>query len=276
MMELNEGVTKEEAEVVCSQRDIQSKNEAALELQNSRKCDKFRAEKFQNETKKHWDLFYKRNETRFFKDRHWTTREFQELIEDESTDKVLLEVGCGVGNFAYPLLEESSSLFIYACDLSPRAVEMVKTNPSYNTERIKAFECDISIEDCFKDNIPDESVDIVSLIFVLSAIRPSLFKKVIENLHRVLKPGGLLIFRDYAIDDMAMYRFKKGTKIDERHYLRQDGTTSYFFTIQELQEIVQEVGFTIQLNEYVERRTINKKEDLDVARIFLQGKYRKL
>ena len=75
------------------------KNNAALELQDSRKCDKFRAEKFQRETKRHWDLFYKRNETRFFKDRHWTTREFQELANDkeEGSDKVLLEVGCGVG-----------------------------------------------------------------------------------------------------------------------------------------------------------------------------------
>ena len=78
---------------------IVDKNNAALKLQDSRKCDKFRAEKFQRETKRHWDLFYKRNETRFFKDRHWTTREFQELANDkeEGSDKVLLEVGCGVG-----------------------------------------------------------------------------------------------------------------------------------------------------------------------------------
>ena len=78
---------------------IIDKNNVALELQDSRKCDKFRAEKFQRETKRHWDLFYKRNETRFFKDRHWTTREFQELANDkeEGSDKVLLEVGCGVG-----------------------------------------------------------------------------------------------------------------------------------------------------------------------------------
>ena len=78
---------------------IVEKNNAALKLQDSRKCDKFRAEKFQRETKRHWDLFYKRNETRFFKDRHWTTREFQELANDkeEGNDKVLLEVGCGVG-----------------------------------------------------------------------------------------------------------------------------------------------------------------------------------
>ena len=75
---------------------------------------------------------------------------------------------------------------------------------------------------------------------------------------------------------MAMFRFKQGTKIDESHYLRQDGTTTYFFSKKEMESIVEKAGFTVQLNEYVERRTVNKKEDLDVQRIFIQGKYRKI
>ena len=257
--------------------DLSEKNKEALEEQDQRRCGQFRAEKFQRETKRHWDLFYKRNETRFFKDRHWTTREFQELIEEGQKDagKVLLEVGCGVGNFVFPLLDESKSMFMYVCDLSPRAVEMVIENPKYSEDRMKAFQCDLTGDDCFGSNISNQEVDIVSLIFVLSAVRPSLFRKVIQNIAKILKPGGLLIFRDYAINDMAMFRFKKGTKIDERHYLRQDGTTTYFFTQEEMDEIVSELGFKVEVSEYVERRTINKKEDIDVPRIFLQGKYRK-
>ena len=43
-----------------------------------------------------------------------------------------------------------------------------------------------------------------------------------------------------------------------------------------METIVEKAGFTVQLNEYVERRTVNKKEDLDVQRIFIQGKYRKI
>ena len=44
------------------------------------------------------------------------------------TDKevTLLEVGCGVGNFIYPLLEEKTNFFFYACDFSERAVQFVK------------------------------------------------------------------------------------------------------------------------------------------------------
>ena len=40
----------------------------------------FKQNKLEKEAKKNWDLFYKRNSTNFFKDRHWTTSEFEELV----------------------------------------------------------------------------------------------------------------------------------------------------------------------------------------------------
>ena len=249
----------------------------ALTLQDKSRCEAFRAEKFQKESKKHWDLFYKRNETRFFKDRHWTTREFQELLQvDSDSQKVLMEVGCGVGNFLYPLIEETSiDLFVHATDISPRAVQMVQENPLYDPERINAFQSDVTKNDCFSSNVKPESVDIASLIFVLSAVRPNEFVNVLNNIHKVLKKDGLLIFRDYCVNDMAMFRFKKGSKIDNRHYLRHDGTTSYFFELEEMSKLAEEAGFAVEVNEVIERRTVNKKEDVDVQRLFLQGKYRK-
>lgn len=97
----------------------------------------FKRNKLEMEAKKNWDLFYKRNTTHFFKDRHWITREFPELLQtiselgrrdSQQTEKrlILLEAGCGVGNTLFPLLEENSNLFIYACDFSPRAIDFVK------------------------------------------------------------------------------------------------------------------------------------------------------
>ena len=51
-----------------------------------------------------------------------------------------------------------------------------------------------------------DSVDVVSLVFVLSAIDPAKFATALGNVAAVLRPGGLLIFRDYGIYDMAMFR----------------------------------------------------------------------
>ena len=81
--------------LIKSHTELSDEQKDALTKQDSRKCDTFRAEKFQKESRKHWDLFYKRNETRFFKDRHWTTREFEELLSNTGQKQVLLEVGCG-------------------------------------------------------------------------------------------------------------------------------------------------------------------------------------
>ena len=46
----------------------------------------FKQNKFEKEAQKNWDIFYKRNTTKFFKDRHWTRREFGELVN--SSDEV--------------------------------------------------------------------------------------------------------------------------------------------------------------------------------------------
>lgn len=102
-----------------------------MKAQDTRLVSEFRANQLERDAKKHWDLFYKRNDTRFFKDRHWTTREFDELLGlgGKEGPSVLLEVGCGVGNFVYPLVEDGMKYRkIFACDLSTRAVELFKVH----------------------------------------------------------------------------------------------------------------------------------------------------
>ncbi len=39
------------------------------------------AVKYEQEGARYWDLFYKRNTTNFFKDRHWLAREFPALLD---------------------------------------------------------------------------------------------------------------------------------------------------------------------------------------------------
>lgn len=134
---------------------------------------------------------------RFFKDRHWLFTEFPELapdntsaptrvysdneIQEVSTEnyqpsgvkRFIFELGCGVGNTIIPILQYSQdpNLFIYGCDFSRKAISIMKDNPLYNAERCNVFVLDGTLEQWdvpFKEN----TLDIVVLIFVLSAIDP--------------------------------------------------------------------------------------------------------
>ncbi|XP_063308357.1 tRNA N(3)-methylcytidine methyltransferase METTL6 isoform X2 [Pelobates fuscus] len=274
------------SETRCSEAPFQKKEnqvrilttEEAAKLQNDRELvSEFKQLKLEREAQKNWDLFYKRNTTNFFKDRHWTTREFEELKacrEFEDQRLTILEAGCGVGNCFFPLLEEDPHLFVYACDFSPRAVEFVKKNPSYSEDTCRAFQCDLT-KDELTDTITEESVDVATLIFVLSAIHPDKMQIAVRNIYKVLKPGGYVLFRDYGLHDYAMLRFKSGSRLGDNFYVRQDGTRSYFFTNEYLLQLFTEAGYEEVLNEYVFRETVNKKEGLCVPRIFVQSKFRK-
>ncbi|XP_013371134.1 PREDICTED: methyltransferase-like protein 6 isoform X3 [Chinchilla lanigera] len=171
-----------QARVLTSEEKEKLKSDQAL-------VSDFKQQKLENEAQKNWDLFYKRNSTNFFKNRHWTTREFEELKscrEFEGQKLTILEAGCGVGNCLFPLLEEDLNIFAYACDFSPRAVEYVKQNPLYNTERCKVFQCDLTKDDLV-DHVPRESVDAVMLIFVLSAVHPEKMRLVLQNIYKIRK-----------------------------------------------------------------------------------------
>ncbi|XP_077846133.1 tRNA N(3)-cytidine methyltransferase METTL6 isoform X10 [Macaca mulatta] len=63
----------------------------------------------------------------------------------------------------------------------------IKQNPLYDTERCKVFQCDLTKDDLL-DHVPPGSVDVVMLIFVLSAVHPEKMHLVLENIY---KTGGL-------------------------------------------------------------------------------------
>ncbi|CAN6456163.1 unnamed protein product [Victoria cruziana] len=217
----------------------------------------FWREKYEREAKKYWDAFYKRHENRFFKDRHYLDKEwghyFNDVDENDRNEspsennrkkKILLEVGCGAGNTIFPLLATFPNIFIYACDFSPRAVDLVKGHKDFNVDCVDVFVCDLTVDDLGNKILPS-SVDLVTMIFMLSAVSPEKMPLVLQNIRRVLKPNGHVLLRDYAIGDLAQERLTtKNQKISENFYVRGDGTRAFYFSEDFLLDLFKQNGFT--------------------------------
>lgn len=231
-----------------------------------------------------WDKFYQAHGDKFFKDRQWIFSEFPEIIsylDSDSQPCRIFEVGCGVGNAIAHILDTNNNpnLHIYCCDLSPNAIEVLKQRNVYmrNSDKITAFSANVcdDVANLLSQNIPSESIDFIMLVFTLSAMNPNSFEGTIQNLVTFLRPGGMILFRDYALYDLTQLRFKGKSYLAENYYVRADGTTSYFFTAELVDKIFKAAGLIQVELKQDNRLLVNRSKSLKMCRCWIQAKYSK-
>ncbi|KAL1290015.1 hypothetical protein AAHE18_20G098200 [Arachis hypogaea] len=193
------------------------------------------AKKYEREAKRYWDVFYKCHKDK------------GDYFSGEGK-KVILEVGCGAENTIFPVIASYPDAFVYACDFSPRAIELVKTHEDFKESCVRAFVSDLTVDDLCKEILPS-SVDIVTMIFMLSAVSPEKMPLVLQNVRKIIKPNGYVLFRDYATEDLAQERFSgKDQKFSDNFYVRGDGTRAYYFSNEFLTNLFRENGFVFSLS----------------------------
>ncbi|KAI8039438.1 tRNA N(3)-methylcytidine methyltransferase Mettl2 isoform X2 [Drosophila gunungcola] len=255
--------------------------QTAVAKNSATKMDEEDKNRFQADAPKFWDSFYGIHDNRFFKDRHWLFTEFPELapLAKESTEqqhRSIFELGCGVGNTILPLLQYSSEaqLKVFGCDFSARAIEILRSQPQFDEKRCEVFVMDATL-DQWQVPFEENSQDIIVMIFVLSAIEPKKMQRVLDNCYRYLRPGGLLLFRDYGRYDLAQLRFKSGKCLEDNFYVRGDGTMVYFFTEEELRTMMTQAGLKEEQLIVDRRLQVNRGRGLKMYRVWIQTKFRK-
>lgn len=261
-----------------SKWDTQSRQLLRQQMARSeRSRDAGTSHDFQTEASSNWHQFYKRNTNKFYKDRHYLLHAFpllgQELERMPIRDVSLLEVGCGVGNAMMPLAETHSNLHAYGVDFAGSAIEILHKRPSFIETGSHAYVCDVTFEE-LPDEIP--MVDAALCLFVLSAMTPEKIEAAFKRVVARVKPGGLILIRDYAMYDMAQLRFAPDQRLGHNLYVRQDGTQSFFFTQEGLDQLAsRQAGLQCIDTGYVRRVVRNLKLGTKMHRCWINATYMK-
>ncbi|KAL7121883.1 hypothetical protein ACP275_01G011500 [Erythranthe tilingii] len=255
---------------MASPSDVVQQGKIQIYSPSNDEVSAFWRDKYEKDAKKYWDIFYKRHQDKFFKDRHYLEKEWGHHFSEEGT-RAILEVGCGAGNTIFPLLAAYPDIFVHACDFSPRAVNLVKMHKDFTEARVNAFVSDLTVDDLSMHLAPS-SVDIITMMFVLSAVSPEKMPTVVQNIRKVLKPNGRILFRDYAIGDLAQERFTgKEQKISENFYVRGDGTRAFYFADEFLRNLFEENGFSMVEHVLCCKQVENRSRELVMNRRWVQA-----
>jgi ubiquinone/menaquinone biosynthesis C-methylase UbiE len=107
----------------------------------------------------------------------------------------VLDYGCGPGSYLIPLAElVGTSGRIHALDVHPLAIQRIQRIAS--KKRLTNVETIHS--DC-KTGLPDQSVDAVLLYDTYHDLEDG--EAVLKELHRILKPNGILSFSDHHLKE---------------------------------------------------------------------------
>ncbi|KDP23696.1 hypothetical protein JCGZ_23529 [Jatropha curcas] len=267
------------------------------------------------EDSKAWQRFHVRHSSgKFFKERRYLLKEFPELVSCGDFSRVL-EVGCGNGSSVIPILRGNKNVIVYACDCSAETLQKAKevaddaANIVSVQYRFKPFCCDFALSgfpkwlfcnSCklakkrFSSDVRETrtvdvngsysleedgccigGVDFVTLIFTLSAVPLQRMPTALLECFSVLKPGGLLFFRDYGLYDMTMLRFEPDKRVGFREYVRSDGTRSYFFCLDTVRDLFVGAGFIELELEYCCVKSMNRRKRKSMQRVWVHGKFQK-
>ncbi len=156
---------------------------------------------------------YERNEIKYD---DWLDL-FERAINNCTTP--IIDLGCGSGNDTLYLIERGKQ--VIPCDYSQNAIQNIKKN----FPEVAKAECfDMTKGLPFDDDFTDIIISDLSLHYFTEKKT----YEVLEEIKRVLKPNGILLFRVNSVKDVN-HGAGQGTEIEPHLYETEDGRLKRFF-----------------------------------------------
>ncbi|KAH8057120.1 tRNA (cytosine) methyltransferase [Aureococcus anophagefferens] len=183
--------------------------------------------KYERESAGAWHAFYKRNADKAYKDRHYLDDEWSDACSPRTRASSSRSAAASATPCS-PVLASHPRWRGVAVDFAASAIDLLRKRPDFDAARVVA-----ATRDVVRDELPvaDGAADVVTCLFVLSALAPETMAAVAGKLARKLRPGGSLLFRDYGRYDEAQLRFKKGHRLGDNFYVKQDATRCFYFDL---------------------------------------------
>ena len=166
-----------------------------------------------------WDNEYSQNKNKWHKE----TKDLPIIFKD----KKVLELGVGNGKTLKAILKQRPKS-ITTIDFSEEAINIAKSDILF--KNVNFIKSDVR-ELHFKDN----QFNVVVCYYILNNLLEEDRKKAVNEIHRVLKPKGELIFQDFAVGDFRQK--EKNKAVEDNTIQNKSGIICHFFTNQELKEL---------------------------------------
>ncbi len=154
------------------------------------------------------------------------------------------EFGCGTGYFTETIAQKANH--VVATDLSNELLEIAKKRLNKNPE------ITIQKENCINTSFTSEKFDSVFMANLIHVVENPL--KVLQESHRILRKGGMLIIVTYTNHGMKLLekiklgiRFLKGWGKPPQHV--------HTFSPEKLSSLLENAGFAVEKSKLIGNRT---------------------
>lgn len=201
---------------------------------------------YRQKSLEYWDNVHKDYDRATIKVDDWLEK-FDDIIM--GTQKPILDLGCGGGNDTLYLISKGKQ--VISCDQSPSAINNIRKNfPEVYDAK------------CFNmlDGLPfeDEAFDVVIADLCLHYFHKSDTEKVLNDIHRILTPGGHLILRVNSINDV-LHGAGQGPEIEHHVFEMEGKTIKRFFNEEDIRSFFRDFTIEYLKEEIMTRYKLEKR-----------------